>query len=76
MWYIIVSNYIYSSLLEILVNIINYKHYLIINAKFQSSTINNEHTMSLVDMLVAPQVIWQAALQSITSKFTTMNIYY
>ena len=46
MCYIIVSNYIYSGVLEILVNINNHKHYLIINAKFHNSTINNAHTMS------------------------------
>ena len=54
---IIVSNYIYSGLLEILVNINNQKHYLIIN----SSTINNVHTMSLANMSAAPQKLygWQ-----------------
>ena len=55
MQYIIISNYIYSGLLEILVNINNHKHYLIISAKFHSSTINNAHTMSLADMLATPQ---------------------
>ena len=54
MQYIIISNYIYSGLLEIVVNNNNHKHYLIINAKFHSSTINNVHTMSLANMLAAP----------------------
>ena len=58
MWYIIISNYIYSGLLEILVNNNNHKHYLIINAKFQSSMINNEHTMSLADMSATPQKLY------------------
>ena len=52
---IIVSNYIYSGLLEILVNINNHKHYLIINAKFHSSTINNVHAVSLYNMSAIPQ---------------------
>ena len=51
---IIISNYIYSGLLEILININNHKHYLIINAKFHSSMINNAHTMSPADILAAP----------------------
>ena len=55
MWYIIVSNYLYFGLLEILVNINNHKHYLIINAKFHSSMINNAHTMSPANMLATPQ---------------------
>ena len=55
MQYIVFSNYIYSSLLEILVNINNHKHYLIINAKFHSSKINNAHTMSLANMSATPQ---------------------
>ena len=55
MWYIIISNNIYSGLLEILVNINNHKHYLIINAKFHSSTINNAHTMSAAGMSATPQ---------------------
>ena len=41
------------SLLEILVDINNNKHYLIINAKYQSSKMNNVHTMSLANMLAA-----------------------
>ena len=65
MQYIIVSNYIYSGLLEILVNINNHKHYLIINAKFYSSMINNAHTMSLANMLAALQKLygWQHSFQ-------------
>ena len=55
MWNIIFSKYIYFNLLEILVYISNHKHYLIINAKFHSSKINNAHTMSLADMSAAPQ---------------------
>ena len=55
MQYIIISNYIYSGLLEILVNINNHKHFLIINAKFHSCMINNVHTMSLADMLATLQ---------------------
>ena len=55
MRYIIFSNYIYSSLLEILVNINNHKLYLIINAKYHISKINNAHTMSPANMLAAPQ---------------------
>ena len=51
MQYIIISNYIYSGLLEILVNNNNHKHY----AKFHSSTINNVHTMSPANMSAAPQ---------------------
>ena len=59
------SNYIYSSLLEILVDINNCKHYLIINAKFHSSKINNVHTMSPASMLAAPQKSygWQPSFQ-------------
>ena len=105
MQYNIVSNYIFPGLLEILININNHKHCLIINAKFHSSTINNAHTMSPYDMSAAPQKsygqqhsfqilsiflydicvgCWPANLgcqlmeqvQSITSKFTTMNLYY
>ena len=53
---VIFSKYIYTfNLLEILVNIINHKHYLIANAKYHSSKINNLHTMSLADMSAAPQ---------------------
>ena len=44
---------IYLSLLEILVDINNHKHYLIINAKYHSSKINNAYTMSLSDMSAA-----------------------
>ena len=59
MQYIIFNKF---SLLEILVNINNHKHYLIINSKFHSPKINNVHTMSLYDMLAAPtKVIWPAA---------------
>ena len=47
--------YIYFSLLEILVDINNHKHYLIINAKYHSSKINNVHTMSLANMSAALQ---------------------
>ena len=65
MWYIIVSNYIYSGLLEILANINNHKHYLIINARFHSSMINNAHTMSLANISAAPQKSydWQHSFQ-------------
>ena len=48
----------YLSLLEILVDINNHKHYLIINAKYHSSKINNAHTMSPADMLAAPQKLY------------------
>ena len=41
-----------------LVGINNYKHYLIINIKYHSSKINNAHTMSLADMLAAPQKLY------------------
>ena len=58
MQYIVVSNYIYSDLLGILVNINNHIHYLIINAKFHSSTINNAHTMSPANMSAAPQKLY------------------
>ena len=60
MWYIIFSKYIYIyfSLLEILVDINNHKHYLIINAKYHSSKINNAHTMSLANMSAAPQKLY------------------
>ena len=63
--YACVSKYTYSGLLEILVNINSHKHYLIINAKFHSATINNVHTMSLADMLAAPQKSygWQHSFQ-------------
>ena len=71
MWYIIVSNYIFSGLLEISVNINNYKHYLIINAKFDSSTINNVHTMSPANMLAALQksYSWQHSFQILKHLF-------
>ena len=42
------------NLLEILVDIINHKHYLVTNAKYHSSNINNAHTMSLANMSAAP----------------------
>ena len=48
-----VNIYIFN-LLEILVYISNHKHYLIINAKFNSSKINNAHTMPLADISAAP----------------------
>ena len=95
----------YSGLLEIVANINNHKHYLIINVKFHSSMINYAHTMSPASMSATLQKTygqqhsfqilsifsynicvghWLANLgcqlmeciQSITSKFTTMNIYY
>ena len=50
--------YIYISLLEILVNINNHKYHLIINAKYQSSKINNAYTMSLADMSATPQKLY------------------
>ena len=46
--------YIFN-LLENLIAFINYKHYLIINAKYYSSRMNNVHSMSLTNMLAAPQ---------------------
>ena len=52
MWNIISYNF---NLLEILVDIINHKHGLIMTAKYHSSNINDAHTMSLADMLAAPQ---------------------
>ena len=42
---------VYFNLLEILVNIINHKHYLIIIAIYHSSNMNNAHTMSPADMV-------------------------
>ena len=44
-----------------LVNINNHKHYVIIKAKFHSSTINNAHTMSPANMSAALQKLygWQ-----------------
>ena len=44
MQYIISYNF---NLLEVFVNIINYKHYLIINAKYHRSNMYDAHTMSL-----------------------------
>ena len=42
-------------LLEIFVDIINQKHYLIISEKYHSSNMNDAHTMSLADMSAALQ---------------------
>ena len=48
--------YIYIfNLLENFVDFINHKHYLFINAKYHSSSMNDVHTMSLADMLAALQ---------------------
>ena len=58
MWYIMFHKYIYFSLLEILVDINNHKHYLIINAKYHNSKINNVHTMSLADMSATLQKLY------------------
>ena len=42
------------NLLEIFVDIINHKLYLIISAKCHSSNMNDAHTMSLANMLATP----------------------
>ena len=52
MWNIILYKF---NLLEIFVNIINYKHYLIISVKYHSSNMNDAHTMSSADMSATPQ---------------------
>ena len=58
MQYIIFHKYIFFSLLGILVDINNHKHYLILNAKYHSSKINNTHTMSPANMLATPQKLY------------------
>ena len=44
----------FFNLLEILVDIINHKHYLVTNAKYHSSKINNAYTMSPANMSATP----------------------
>ena len=55
MWNIILHKF---NLLEIFVDIINHKHYLIISAKYHSSNMNDAHTMSLADMSATPQKLY------------------
>ena len=56
MWHISFNNDIHIfNLLENLIAFINHKHYIIINTKNYSSRVNNAHTMSLANMLAAPQ---------------------
>ena len=55
MQYIISYNF---NLLEIFVNIINHKHYLIISVKYHSSNMNDACTMSPADMLATPQKLY------------------
>ena len=49
------NNYIYFYLLENLIAFINHKQYLIINAKYYSSRMNNVHMMSPADMSASTQ---------------------
>ena len=53
------------NLLEILVYISDHEYLLIMNAKFHSSMMNIVHTMSLANMLAAPQKLdgWQHSFQ-------------
>ena len=46
------------NLLENFVDIINYKHYLIISIKYHSSNMNDVHTMSPADMSAALQKLY------------------
>ena len=46
------------NLLEIFVNVINHKYYIVISAKYHSSNVNDACTVSPTDMLAALQKLY------------------